>query len=75
MRDKSCVESVRAEAHPVGLHVTGGVAQLPADSLVDVGLEDVVAQLDGFVSRQRGRHSRQTERHQSMTIAAGGRRK
>lgn len=42
MRCECSVKALRAEGHPVSLHVTGGVAKLLADVFVDVGLQNVV---------------------------------
>lgn len=42
MRCEGSVQALRAEGHPVSLHVTGGVATLLADIFVDVGLQNVV---------------------------------
>lgn len=42
VRCEGSVQALRAEGHPVSLHVTGGVATLLADIFVDVGLQNVV---------------------------------
>ena len=70
LRHQGGAEALGAEAHPVGLHVAGGVAALLGHALVDVGLEHVVAQLYGLVRAQpRGRQPRQLERQQGMALS------
>ena len=53
LRHQGGAEVVARERHPVGLHVTWREAALLGDALVDVRLEDVVSELDGFVRAQR----------------------
>ena len=69
LRHQGGAEVVARERHPVGLHVTWREAALLWDALVDVRLEHVVSELDGFIRTERGVYSTHLERQVGVPVS------
>lgn len=59
--DESRTEVGGADGHPECLHVSGGIAPLFTNILVDVRLKNMMSQLNDLLTRDRGTHTRQVE--------------